>query len=161
MLLARKAAPDMSAALSSGGECWRGGGSGDEDLEAVPGNESYWIYEKWDEGIQVRKMVNLNVQVLVIFPHQFTKIIIPSYLSLSPLSLPHFFGIFPIVIFQFFFLTSTFIVFLKLNTSSTSLKSFRKPAIFLFPLFFCTSELKHSPGCQEPAPALDREMPTC
>lgn len=73
MLLARKAAPDMSAALSSGGECWRGGGSGDEDLEAVPGNESYWIYEKWDEGMQVRRMVNLNVQVLVIFPSSVYK----------------------------------------------------------------------------------------
>lgn len=93
------------------GSAWRGGGSGDGDLEAVPGSESYWIYEKWDEGMQVR-MVNLNVQVLVIFPHQFTKIIIPSHLSLSPLSLPHFFGMLPIVIFQFFFLTSMFIVFL-------------------------------------------------
>lgn len=41
MLMAKEAIPNISAALSPGGDYWRGGRAGNGVLEALPGSESY------------------------------------------------------------------------------------------------------------------------
>lgn len=50
MLMAKKAIPDISAALCPGGDCWGRGRTGNRVLEALPGGESYLNHDNEDKA---------------------------------------------------------------------------------------------------------------